>query len=325
MGDDRNNQQILIVMGQPLRISGSTNQELAVVRGNGDRCLLTVPAAPNKVIGNCVYYYRPSAGDIVNKTGVNFKMVLDYAVTIPPFDIPLRNHIFYKLCTNTETLIPPKSTDPNWSRWHNFCARHINCGHKPPPYYIAYGYYYCSNFTKYLFPRMQSTQGKTWLNNGRTLLHKYMELGLALNNSSTNIKIPSVRYPNKTLSTLTVPVKQLEINPDLFKTFAYNSHVPAYLDAGIADVPIADLMRVFGQPNIEEWADIETWKQAVDVAWEVVPHKLSHPINTAGEVVDAGWQAGTYIFEQNVHAIKAGAGIVVRAANGAWSWVKSWF
>ncbi|AZS51497.1 hypothetical protein DM558_12275 [Entomomonas moraniae] len=314
-----------LIIGQPLRQSGPANQSLAVARGAQKRCLLTVPAAPNNVIGNCVYYYRPYDGEIVNKTGVNFKKILDYAVTIEPFDIPEKVHIFYKLCTNTEDLIPPESTDPNWSRWHNFCARHVGCGHKPPSYYIAYGYYYCSNFTHYLLPRMRSTQGKTWLNNGRKLLHKYMELGLLSNNSKTDIKIPSVRYPNKKLSTLTVPVKQLEITPDKFKTFAFNSHVPAYLDAGIADVPIADLSRVFGQPNVEEWVDIETWKQAVDVAWEVVPHKVSHPLDTSGEVVDAGWQAGSYVFETNVNAIKKGAGYVVKGAGGLWSWVKSKF
>ncbi|MFG1172320.1 hypothetical protein AAFN90_01695 [Erwiniaceae bacterium CAU 1747] len=67
------------------------------------------------------------------------------------------------------------------------------------------------------------------------MLHKYMESGLLSNNSKTDIKIPCVRYPSTKLSTLPVPMKQLEITPDKFIIFAFNAHTPAYLDAGIAD------------------------------------------------------------------------------------------
>lgn len=319
--DQTNQSQNTTTVNKDLNPAGTKNVIQVPLRNAGnDRCLTYVPAAPKNVIGNCVYYYRPYPGEVVKKTGVNFKEIADYAVKLVADPVHARE-IFKKLIINETTLIPANSTDPKWSRWHNFMARHVNCGHTPPSYYISYGYYYCSNFGTYLLPRMQSQKGKDWLNDGRKLLQTYMDNGLIQNNSQTTLSTPSRRYPNKTISSVSVGVKQLELNNDTFKTFAYNSHVAAYLDAGIADVPIADLIRVFGQPNVEEWLDLETWQQAVDVAWEVVPHKVSHPIDTLGEAADAVWQGTVYVVEENVKLMQRGAGYVVRQATGLWEWV----
>lgn len=329
MGHGTNNQNSstkTIQIQQPLRKSGSTNQQLAVTRSKKSRCITKVPAAPTKIIGNCVYYYKPyGSDDVVNKTGVNFKAVFEWATTIPSYSIEDTKHLFRKLIKNEDTLIPANSSDPNWSRWHNFFARHVGCKHTAPSYYISYGYYYCSNFGAYLLPRLKSSQGKNWLNQGRVLLQKYMEKGLLLNNTQSAIKIPSARHPNKRLPGMWVGVQKLELQDEIFKTFAYNSHVPAYLDAGIVDVPIADLMRVFGQPNVEEWIDLETWNQAMLVALEVVPKKLDNPLDTSKEVVDAVWQAGTDIFDRNASRIKDSAGYVRETAGGVWEWVQKKF
>ena len=61
---------------------------------------------------------------------------------------------------------------------------------------------------------------------------------------------------------MTVTQFQLELNNDTFKQFAFNTHVPAYLDAGLADLPVSDLMMIAEQPNINEWTDRATWGQA---------------------------------------------------------------
>ncbi|MDO1517289.1 MULTISPECIES: hypothetical protein [unclassified Neisseria] len=229
--------------------------------------------------------------------------------------------IFNKLVTNRDTLIAPDNQDPNWSRWHNFKARHVACGHEPPAYYISYGYYYCSNFQRYLYPRLKSSQGQRWMRDARKLLQEYMDDGLRANMQSTLLVFESRSYPKKKIPPMKVDIQQLELQNDTFKQFAFRTHVPAYLDGGIADVPIADLMRVFGQPNVEEWADPETWKQAVDVAWEVVPHKVKNPLDTAQEAADAAVQAGSYVFEQTAESIQKGAGYMVKKANGVWEWV----
>lgn len=62
------------------------------------------------------------------------------------------------------------------------------------------------------------------------------------------------RYTNRTAQ-MQVQRQELEITPKLFKTFAFKTHMPAYLDAGLTDLPVLDLLRVDGQPNLEEWFD----------------------------------------------------------------------
>ncbi|OWY38894.1 hypothetical protein CEK28_10210 [Xenophilus sp. AP218F] len=59
------------------------------------------------------------------------------------------------------------------------------------------------------------------------------------------------------------------MNNASFRNFAFDTHVPAYLDAGLADLPVSDLVKIGGQPNIEEWTDGATWKQAIDSGVEV--------------------------------------------------------
>ncbi len=66
---------------------------------------------------------------------------------------------------------------------------------------------------------------------------------------------------------------ELEIDNSTFKTFAFNTHVPAYLDAGLADLRLDDLAKIGGQPNIEEWLDGETWRQAFGSGAEVYMEK----------------------------------------------------
>ena len=50
----------------------------------------------------------------------------------------------------------------------------------------------------------------------------------------------------------------------------------AYLDAGLADLPLSDLIKIAGQPNIQEWGDVRTWEQAVDSAKVVLPHMIGN-------------------------------------------------
>jgi len=75
----------------------------------------------------------------------------------------------------------------------------------------------------------------------------------------------------------------LEIINNCFKEFAFNSHVPAYLDAGLADLPWEDLANIGGQPNIEEWLDKGTWKQAIESGIEVGKDK----VNQAADAVES--------------------------------------
>ena len=68
-----------------------------------------------------------------------------------------------------------------------------------------------------------------------------------------------------------MPVRQyeLELDDDNFKTFAFKTHPLAYLDAGLADLGISDLSKIGMQPNIQEWGDLRTLKQAGVSGWPV--------------------------------------------------------
>lgn len=74
---------------------------------------------------------------------------------------------------------------------------------------------------------------------------------------------------------------ELETSPSLFKTFAFKTHVPAYLDAGLADLPLDDLLKIGGQPDFEEWLDRDTWQQALESGAEVAKQKA---LRAAGAV-----------------------------------------
>ncbi|WP_231110374.1 hypothetical protein [Burkholderia territorii] len=62
-------------------------------------------------------------------------------------------------------------------------------------------------------------------------------------------------------------------NTGKFKEFAFKTHAMAYLDGGLADLPIMDLVRIGARPNIREWGDGRTWGQAVDSAIAVLRNK----------------------------------------------------
>lgn len=90
-----------------------------------------------------------------------------------------------------------------------------NPGQEPPDYYMQYGDKYANRFTKELRPTM-SEGGQKWLDSGRTKLQQAIE--------NKRMQDPKA-------------FAELERNPEAFKKFAYESHAPAYLGAGLGDLP----------------------------------------------------------------------------------------
>jgi hypothetical protein len=124
-------------------------------------------------------------------------------------------------------------------RYMNFLERHQGCGHTPPDYYIAYGHKYCIKFSTELYPKL-SEGGKGWLTRARMLLQVYMEDGLRRDNS-------------------------IELDNEGFRKFAFGTHPDAYWNAGFKDLSIADKIKVAMTPDWKEWANAETWLQALDI------------------------------------------------------------
>jgi len=143
--------------------------------------------------------------------------------------------------------------------------RHIGCGHKPPSYYVSYGYYYCSHYGKELFPKL-SPAGKAWLVITRKFLQKNLEKGLAQNMQGSSIKLTSQKAGNGQFS-MDVPQYQLELDDGTFKDFAFKTHPLAYLDGGIAHLPLTDLYNITRQPNLQEWGSLATYEQVNKTGW----------------------------------------------------------
>ena len=129
---------------------------------------------------------------------------------------------------------------------------------------------------------MKSKEGKDWLKDARYLLQKYMDRGLDQNNIGNTIKLPCKLAP-KASQTMTFAKQTVELNDKTFKTFAFNSHVPAYIDGGIKNVPFPDLCRIIAEPNLQEWMDTERLRQAQHVAFVVVPDLAQKALDASKE------------------------------------------
>jgi hypothetical protein len=259
-----------------------------------EKCNTIVNIALPSVYGSCGYYYVPykedpiKKGEIVNKNGINFRsflnhydVLLDVRKTQERWQLALDSAL--RVIVNREALLKLDGADPNWSRYADFMKRHTaDCGHIPPTYYRAYGYYYCSRFSKYLLPSMKSKEGKDWLKDARYLLQKYMDSGLDQNNIGNTIKLPCKLAP-KASQTMTFAKQTVELSDKDFKTFAFNSHVPAYIDGGIKNVPLDDLMSIIAEPNIQEWMDWETLDQAIQVSAIVLPNLAQKGLKASKE------------------------------------------
>lgn len=248
-------------------------------------CNKIVTPAAKSVIGTCPYYYQPLHGEYWETvTKVSTSSTWEAVKSWAEFWEPAKDKkAFQELLHRREALIQVQSTDSDWSRHGNFMMRHIGCGHKPPGYYVSYGYYYCSNYGKDLYPKL-SPEGQAWLRSARFFLQANMEEGLRQNMRGNIIREASSRPGNGSF-TMQVDQFMLELDDDTFKTFAFKTHPLAYLDGGLADLGPLDMAKIARQPNIQEWGDSRTWGQAVDSGWVVAK-------SWAGEAADAAKKGG---------------------------------
>lgn len=144
-----------------------------------------------------------------------------------------------------EPKLIPKCEYYCW-RHQNFLQRHVNCKHTPPDYYIHYGLYYCRMFSAELYPKL-SDKGKDWLQKAKKNLQDAIEDGLEKD-------------------------KNIELDSERFRKFAFDSHPDAYWNAGLGNLDRyfgltfgPDHLKIMAQPDLVEWIKWDTWKQAADV------------------------------------------------------------
>jgi hypothetical protein len=258
-----------------------------------------VPPAADSIIGHCEYYYRPlqcEYTETVEKvtTGSAWATVKAFATSWDPWT---DREVSARLLHQRQTLIQPDCTASDWSRHSNFMMRHIGCGHKPPGYYVSYGYFYCSNYGAKLKPTL-SQAGKDWLDSARWYLQANMEDGLKQNMKGNLIQMSSVKPGNGSFK-MTAPQYKLELDSEMFKSFAFKTHPLAYLDGGLAGLQLPDMMKIMGGPTLEEWGDWRTYEQVWDSgkvvagktigdAWDATRVDVADPASTAlGRLIDA--------------------------------------
>ncbi len=126
---------------------------------------------------------------------------------------------------------PDKLGTPEYydARVDDNIRRHL--GSPPPPdYYLGYGQKYCRRFSEDLYPKL-SAEGKKWCIATRTNLQLEIERELMAN-------------PAKFAA--------LEEDSGRFKAFAFGTHPKAYLDGGLRELPVADLLFISATPDLDD-------------------------------------------------------------------------
>lgn len=127
----------------------------------------------------------------------------------------------------------------------------------PPTYYLSYGDVYVRRFTEVLSPEL-SKEGQDWMVRARKNLQVAIEDELR-------------RHPD------------LEKDDAAFTAFAYATHSRAYLDAGLTDLPIDDLIRVAVTPNLSDTLNAQGIAVITETAEIVARDKLAKAMNSPAE------------------------------------------
>lgn len=109
-------------------------------------------------------------------------------------------------------------------RAFDYAVRHLISGQDAiPAYYLHYGEKYCHRFCIELRPWL-SPAGQTWVNRTCLLLQQAIESARAHDPAAFAV---------------------LEENSEAFCAWAYATHAAAYIQGGIADLPLRDLLLIF--------------------------------------------------------------------------------
>ena len=131
------------------------------------------------------------------------------------------------------TSTPPAAVEPGTpgyyqQRYDDFVSR--NPGVTPPDYYLDYGQKYADRFSS-LDDNDLSPEGLEWRDKTLVALQQAIE--------DKRISDPE-------------GFAELERDPEAFRRFAFESHPAAYVDSGLYDLPVQDLLVIAGTPDIND-------------------------------------------------------------------------
>jgi RHS repeat-associated protein len=128
-----------------------------------------------------------------------------------------------------------------------------------PDYYLDYGDKYVHIFSDELYPKL-SPEGQIWLEDALENLQNAIEAKLKTN--------PSI-----------------ELNNSAFTKFAFDSHVAAYENAGLFDLPIKDLTLIATTPDAMDLFTYKSVKQISKIMQDYFQHAQENPVKTTYEIL----------------------------------------
>ncbi|MDR3338827.1 MAG: hypothetical protein LBT25_01815, partial [Candidatus Symbiothrix sp.] len=142
----------------------------------------------------------------------------------------------------------------------------------------SYGYKYCLAFGKLLSPKL-SAKGQLWVKYALDYLQEYMEAGVVELDWVSKRNLPfNSRYGLNDKGKKEKFYTDIELDNARFRTFAFATHPDAYIKAGIADLPVGDLILISSTPDLAEWLESDTWLQAYIVGKKIAEERLLKPV-----------------------------------------------
>jgi hypothetical protein len=162
---------------------------------------------------------------------------------------------------NSPREVSPGRMDYYLRRDEDFRAR--NPGMQPPPYYLQYGDKYVRAFSA-LGPGQLSLDGLAWRDKTLKLLQGEME---------------------KARRGDGVGFAELERHPEAFRKFAYETHVKAYLEAGLLSLSTQDLTTILTTPDLQDLLNSDGLAQILKVLDEVKSKDVATVVNATSSQV----------------------------------------
>jgi hypothetical protein len=113
----------------------------------------------------------------------------------------------------------------------------------PPDYYLSYGDKYIRRFTFSTRPALTAA-GRAWLERTRALLQAFIEEAIVSDPAGFAL---------------------LETDGAAFRAFAFSTHPDAYWEAGLAELPIRDLLLILFTPDVADLLSDEGRAQTRDI------------------------------------------------------------
>lgn len=172
--------------------------------------------------------------------------------------ILLISNIVLPCPVQSKTILPKLAPDKvigqvGYYRWryNDFMKRHpeLNANNlqQIPDYYLDYGEKYATRFSNELYPKL-SRKGQEWLVRARLNLQVMIE---------DKCKQNSRKFA------------ELEERPSAFRSFAFETHPKAYMDAGLSKLSLIDLIKIGLTPDLKDLLSKNGSLQIISISGEL--------------------------------------------------------